>query len=314
MTRAPFRQGDTEDFSADLDDLLMELEEEENAEPELDNLLESGLMSLSGGEYHREEDFEFFSMPEEEPEPEQEIHQVEDVKDLAAPAIILEHIYKDYSAGTHALRDVSLTIRKGEFVFLVGSSGSGKSTFIRLLLKEIDPSSGRIYVNSRDITRMRRRAVPKYRRGLGVVFQNYRLLKDRTVYENVAFAQRIVGVSNLKIRKRVNEMLRMVGLFEKQRAYPKELSGGEQQRVAIARALVNNPVILLADEPTGNLDPKMSWEIMKLLDDINRNGTTVVVVTHNREIVDRMQKRVLTLNKGYLISDEKRGGYSHEHK
>ncbi|WP_343209592.1 cell division ATP-binding protein FtsE [Anaerolentibacter hominis] len=232
---------------------------------------------------------------------------------MAEPVIVFEHVCKDYPSGTHAIRDLSLTIRKGEFVFLVGSSGSGKSTFIRLLLKEIEPSSGRLYVNSKELTRMRRRQVPRYRRGIGVVFQNFRLLKDRSVFENVAFAQRIVGVSNVKIRRNVKNMLNMVELADRRNAFPKELSGGEQQRVAIARALVNNPVILLADEPTGNLDPKMSWEIMKLLDEINKKGTTVVVVTHNREIVDRMQKRVITLNRGVLVSDEKKGGYTYEH-
>ncbi len=241
------------------------------------------------------------------------IRRVEDVRDLAEPVIVFEHVCKDYPSGTHAIRDLSLTIRKGEFVFLVGSSGSGKSTFIRLLLKEIEPSSGRLYVNSKELTRMRRRQVPRYRRGIGVVFQNFRLLKDRSVFENVAFAQRIVGVSNVKIRRNVKNMLNMVELADRRNAFPKELSGGEQQRVAIARALVNNPVILLADEPTGNLDPKMSWEIMKLLDEINKKGTTVVVVTHNREIVDRMQKRVITLNRGVLVSDEKKGGYTYEH-
>ncbi|MBR1758363.1 MAG: cell division ATP-binding protein FtsE [Lachnospiraceae bacterium] len=224
----------------------------------------------------------------------------------------MEDVVKDFPNGTHALKGISLTIRKGEFVFLVGPSGSGKSTFIRLLLKELEPTSGKIYINTKDLTRMKRRAVPKYRRGIGVVFQNFRLLRDRNVYENVAFAQRIIGVPGIKLRKNVNEMLRMVGLYEKQKSFPKELSGGEQQRVAIARALVNKPVILLADEPTGNLDPKMSWEIMQLLEEINRNGTTVVVVTHNRDIVNRMRKRVITLHKGVIVSDEKKGGYSYE--
>lgn len=304
------------ELDANLEALLQELEEEKEQD-DMDDLLERE-MTAADGAYPEdravpEADGTEYEPPEESEE-EEVIRRVEDVKDIAEPVIRFEHVYKDYPSGTHAIKDLSLTIRKGEFVFLVGSSGSGKSTFIKMLLKEIEPTSGKIYINSREITRMRRRAVPKYRRGIGVVFQNFRLLKDRTVYDNVAFAQRIVGVPNMRIRKNVNEMLRTVGLFEKQHALPRELSGGEQQRVAIARALVNNPVILLADEPTGNLDPKMSWEIMKLLEEVNKNGTTVVVVTHNREIVDRMQKRVVTLNKGYLVSDEKKGGYSYERK
>jgi len=232
------------------------------------------------------------------------------VYDLRDSVMMFDHVVKDYDAVTHALKDVSINIRKGEFVFLVGSSGSGKSTFIRLLLKEIDPTSGRIYVNNREITRMRRRQIPKYRRGIGCVFQSFRLLKDRTIYENVAFAQRIVGVPEVKIRKNVMEMLMLVGLEGKKNYYPRELSGGEQQRVAIARALVNKPVILLADEPTGNLDPEMSWDIMKLLEEVNKNGTTVVVVTHNQDIVNRMQKRVVRLKSGCVVDDKAKGGYS----
>jgi cell division transport system ATP-binding protein len=231
---------------------------------------------------------------------------------IEPPIIVLEHVSKSYQKDVDAVKDVSLKIRKGEFVFIVGCSGSGKSTLIKLLLKEIEPTSGKIYVSGKDITRLKRRAVPKFRRNLGIVFQDFRLLKDRNVYENVAFAQRVIEKPIRTIQRNVPAMLSLVGLSDKLEAYPKELSGGEQQRVALARALVNNPLILLADEPTGNLDPKNSWEIMSLLDEINKRGTTVVVVTHNVEIVDAMQKRVITMNKGILVSDEQKGGYSNE--
>lgn len=229
-----------------------------------------------------------------------------------APIISLEHVSKAYSAGAPALNDVSLHINKGEFVFIVGDSGSGKSTLIKLLLRELLPSSGRIMVNGTDVVRLRRRQIPKFRRNLGVVFQDFRLLNDRNVYENVAFAQRIIQKSGREIRKNVPSILSIVGLAGKYKAKPKQLSGGEQQRVAIARALVNKPQILLADEPTGNLDPKITWEIMNLLEKINNNGTTVVVVTHNREIVNDMQKRVITMRKGVIVSDEEKGGYIDE--
>jgi cell division transport system ATP-binding protein len=228
------------------------------------------------------------------------------------PIIILENVSKTYPAGTKALHDLSLTIEKGEFVFIVGSSGSGKSTLIKLLLKEIDPTSGKIEVNGQDVTGMKHKQVAKYRRKLGVVFQDFRLLKDRNVFENVAFALQVVGRSNYTIRRKVPAILTIMGLSDKYASLPKQLSGGEQQRVALARALVNKPAILLADEPTGNLDPKNSWEIMKLLDEINKTGTTVVVVTHNSEIVNAMQKRVITMKKGVVISDEKKGGYSYD--
>ncbi|MDK2807857.1 MAG: cell division transport system ATP-binding protein [Clostridiales bacterium] len=227
------------------------------------------------------------------------------------PIITLENVSKTYSAGSDALQDVSLNIQKGEFVFIVGSSGSGKSTLIKLLLKEIEPSGGTIRVNGQDLAKMKRKQVPKYRRKLGVVFQDFRLLKDRSVFENVAFAQRIVGKSNHTIRRQVPAMLSLMGLSEKLMSYPKQLSGGEQQRVALARALVNKPPILLADEPTGNLDPKNSWEIMNLLEEINKTGTTVLVVTHNHEIVNAMQKRVITMKHGILVSDEEKGGYNY---
>ena len=223
--------------------------------------------------------------------------------------ITLDSVSKTYSAGVPALQSVSLQIEKGEFVFIVGNSGSGKSTLIKLLLKELDPTSGSIRVNGQELTTMKRKQVAKYRRGIGVVFQDFRLLKDRNVFENVAFAQRVIGKSNYIIKRQVPAILALMGLSEKLMAYPTQLSGGEQQRVAIARALVNKPGLLLADEPTGNLDPKNSWEIMSLLDEINKNGTTVVVVTHNREIVDAMQKRVITMRNGLIISDEQKGGY-----
>ena len=221
--------------------------------------------------------------------------------------IVLDNVCKTYSTGVSALNGVNLRIRKGEFVFIVGSRGSGKTTLFKLLLKELEPTSGRIYINSQNIGRLRRRRIPKMRRGIGVVFQDFRLLKDRNIYENIAFAQRVVGKPAKVIKETVPQMLSLVGLADKAESLPGELSGGEQQRVSLARALVNNPPILLADEPTGNLDPANAWEIMKLLEDINKRGTTVVVVTHNRDIVERMQKRVITIDKGVVISDEKGG-------
>ena len=223
--------------------------------------------------------------------------------------ITLENVSKSYAKGQPALNDVSLHIDKGEFVFIVGNSGSGKSTLIKLLLKELEPTSGTIIVNDQNLGKMKRRKVPKYRRGVGVVFQDFRLLKDRNVYENVAFAQRVIERPNRVIKKRVPEILTLVGLAEKYKSFPRELSGVEQQRVALARALVNRPNILLADEPTGNLDPKNSLEIMKLLEEINERGTTVLVVTHNREIVNSFRKRVITMRKGVIVSDEEEGGY-----
>lgn len=226
--------------------------------------------------------------------------------------IELSNVSKIYEKGNTAIRDLTLNIEDGEFVFVVGNSGSGKSTLIRLLLKEIEPNSGKIVVNGMDLGRMPRRYVPKYRRTLGVVFQDFRLLKDRNVYENIAFAQRVVGAPSRHIKASVPAMLTMVGLSAKYKSYPRQLSGGEQQRVAIARALINKPDLLLADEPTGNLDPKNAWEIMKLLEEINKQGTTVVVVTHSHEIVDRMQKRVIAMKHGVIVSDEKKGGYTYE--
>ena len=224
--------------------------------------------------------------------------------------IKLEHVSKSYSAGIPALNDISLNIEEGEFVFIVGNSGSGKSTLIKLLLKELEPTKGVITINNRNLNAIRRKQIPKYRRNVGVVFQDFRLLKDRNVYENVAFAQKVIGTPARLIRSSVPTMLSMVGLAAKYKSYPKQLSGGEQQRVAIARALVNQPKILLADEPTGNLDNHNAWEIMKLLEEINQKGTTVVVVTHNLEIVKAMKKRVITMKKGVIISDERKAGYT----
>jgi len=225
--------------------------------------------------------------------------------------ISLEHVSKSYAAGIPALNDVNITIEDGEFVFVVGESGSGKSTLIKLLLKELNPTDGTITVNGHRLNKLKRRHIPKFRRNIGVVFQDFRLLEDRNVYENVAFAQRVIGESNRVIKKNVPAMLSMVGLAAKYRSFPKQLSGGEQQRVAIARALINEPSILLADEPTGNLDNNNAWETMKLLEEINGKGTTVIVVTHNMEIVKAMNKRVITINKGVVVSDE-RGGDSDE--
>ena len=223
--------------------------------------------------------------------------------------IDLVDVSKSYGPGLPAVNHANLHIDKGEFVFIVGNSGSGKTTLVKLLMKELDSTSGQITVSGERLEKMKHRRVAKYRRKLGVVFQDFRLLKDRNVYENVAFAQRVVNRPTRVIRKRVPEVLQEVGLAGKYKSFPDELSGGEQQRVALARALVNRPDILLADEPTGNLDPKTSEEIMKLLEQINDRGTTVVVVTHNKDIVNSMRKRVVTMHEGSIISDEKEGEY-----
>ena len=224
--------------------------------------------------------------------------------------ITLDGVTKSYNTkGQPAINNISLHINKGEFVFIVGNSGSGKSTLIKLLLKELDATSGTIKVNGYEVNKLRRRKIPKFRRGIGCVFQDFRLLPDRNVYENVAFAQRVIEMPNRVIKKRVPEILTLVGLAAKYKSLPDELSGGEQQRVALARALVNRPNLLLADEPTGNLDPTNSIEIMRLLEEINERGTTVLVVTHNCEIVNEMKKRVITLKSGVIISDQQEGGY-----
>ena len=223
--------------------------------------------------------------------------------------IDLDRVSKQYERGKSAVDEISLHVDQGEFVFVVGDSGSGKSTLIRLLLKELEPTEGIITVNGKVLNTMRRRKIPAYRRDLGVVFQDFRLLPEMDVYENVAFAMRAVEAPARRIRQRVPEVLKEVGLAEKYNSLPRELSGGEQQRVAIARAIVNRPKILLADEPTGNLDPRNSYEIMKLIESINHRGTTVLVVTHNKDLVNQFQKRVIAMKQGAIARDVEEGGY-----
>ena len=225
--------------------------------------------------------------------------------------INIEHVTKVYPNGTIGVEDININIEKGEFVFLVGSSGSGKSTMIKLLLKELDPTEGTITINSVKTGELRRSQIPYLRRNVGVVFQDFRLLPNKTVFENVAFAMQVIEAPTKTIRRNVPTVLSLVGLRDKSKVYPRELSGGEQQRTALARAIVNNPPILIADEPTGNLDPATAWDIMTLLEEINKRGTTVVIATHAKDIVDQMQKRVITLSDGHIIRDKK-GGYSDE--
>ena len=230
----------------------------------------------------------------------------------AGNVITMRDVHKSYAKNTDALNGVTIDIKDGEFVFIVGDSGSGKSTLIKLLLHELTPTVGDINVLGYDMATLPHRKIAKFRRNLGIVFQDFRLLKDRTVYDNVAFAERIIQTPTKSIKKDVPRMLDIVGLSDKYKSRPQELSGGEQQRVALARAIINHPFILLADEPTGNLDPRNSWEIMQLLERVNKEGTTVVVVTHNREIVNAMHKRVITMKQGVIISDEEHGGYTEE--
>ena len=225
--------------------------------------------------------------------------------------ITLKNVSKVYPNGTEGLKNVSLHIDKGEFVFVVGLSGSGKSTMIKLLTKEINPEEGEITINSIDTVNMKRSKIPYLRRNIGIVFQDFRLLENKTVYENVAFAMQVVEAPPKIIKRNIPTVLSLVGLKDKAHVYPNELSGGEQQRTALARAIVNNPPILIADEPTGNLDPATSWDIMSLLDEINKRGTTVVIATHAKDIVDRMQKRVIALDNGEVVRDSK-GGYDDE--
>lgn len=221
--------------------------------------------------------------------------------------IRLEKVNKSYEEGIHAICDMSIHIKKGEFVFLVGHSGSGKSTFFKMLLKEIEPTSGEIYVDGESLKKISKRKIPKYRRKIGVVFQDFRLLEDYTVYENVALAQRVIGIRPRQIHNNVLLILTKLGLADRQKSYPRQLSGGEQQRVAIARALVNQPEILLADEPTGNIDSENAKGFMKLLEQINKKmNTTVVVVTHDRSLVEKMGKRVIIMKDGKVISDQKK--------
>jgi cell division transport system ATP-binding protein len=224
-------------------------------------------------------------------------------------AIVFDSVTKVYEPGVTALKDVSFAIEKGEFVFVVGASGSGKSTMIRLILKELEPSAGRILVGGRDLSRLRRGKIPQLRRNVGCVFQDFKLLPNRTAAENVAYALKVQGEGQNGIRRKVPEVLNLVGLAHKMNSLPDELSGGEQQRVSIARAFVNHPPLLICDEPTGNLDPDTSVGIMQLLYRINRSGTTILMVTHDREMVDKMRRRVLALSEGKLERDERRGGY-----
>ena len=226
--------------------------------------------------------------------------------------IEFKNVSKIYNNNVHALKNVSVKIERGEFVFLVGPSGAGKSTFIKMLLKEVDPTSGTIMNNGIDLSTLKRSQVPYYRRKVGMVFQDFRLIPNLSVYENVAFAMRVVGASSREIRKRVPTVLSLVGLSDKYKVFPHELSGGEQQRISLARAIVNNPSLLIADEPTGNLDPETAKEIMALLDDINKAGTTILMATHAKDIVDMMKKRVLAVEKGVIVRDEKRGKYEYE--
>jgi len=225
------------------------------------------------------------------------------------PMIVFEAVKKVYEPNVVALRETSFVIEKGEFVFLVGPSGSGKSTIMRLLLKELDPTAGRILVGGRELARLRGNKVPMLRRNIGCVFQDFKLLTDRTAYDNVAYALKVQGESKVQIRAKVPETLALVGLGSKMNNFPHELSGGEQQRVSVARAFVNHPPLLICDEPTGNLDPDTSVGIMQLLYRINRTGTTVLMATHDREMVDKMRKRVIALEEGVVVRDERRGGY-----
>ena len=226
--------------------------------------------------------------------------------------IEFRNVSKVYNKNVKALTNVNINIDKGEFVFLVGPSGAGKSTLIKMLLKEVEPSTGNIVMGNEDLSKIKRRQIPYHRRKIGMVFQDFRLIPTLNVYENVAFAMRVVGASPKEIRKRVPMVLSLVGLSNKYKMFPTELSGGEQQRVSIARAIVNNPKVLIADEPTGNLDPETAKEIMELIDDINKAGTTVVMATHAKEIVNSMKKRVIAIDKGEVVSDVQKGGYEYE--
>lgn len=221
-------------------------------------------------------------------------------------------VSKIYRGGSVALQDINVRIEQGEFVFIVGPSGAGKSTFFKMLFREVLPSSGKVIVNGHDLVKMTDKEIPYFRRQLGIVFQDYRLLPDRTVYDNVAFAMQVIETPYRKIKRRVNDVLDLVGLRKRAHAYPTELSGGEQQRIAIARAIVNDPILLIADEPTGNLDPETSWEIMDIFREVNKSGTTIVMATHDREIVDEMEKRVIAIEHGHIVRDDAKGVYGYE--
>ena len=226
--------------------------------------------------------------------------------------IEFKNVSKVYDNNVKALSNVNIKIDAGDFVFLVGPSGAGKSTFVKMLLKEIEPSEGQIIVDGIELSKIKRKKVPFHRRKIGMVFQDFRLIPSLNVYENVAFAMRVLEASPSEIKKQVPIALSLVGLSNKQKMFPNQLSGGEQQRVSIARAIVNKPLVLIADEPTGNLDPETAKEIMALIEDINRSGTTVVMATHAKEIVDDMQKRVIAIEKGQVVRDEENGGYEYE--
>lgn len=221
-------------------------------------------------------------------------------------------VSKIYPGGSVALQDINVRIEQGEFVFIVGPSGAGKSTFFKMLFREVLPSSGKVIVNGHDLVKMTDKEIPYFRRQLGIVFQDYRLLPDRTVYDNVAFAMQVIETPYRKIKRRVNDVLDLVGLRKRAHAYPTELSGGEQQRIAIARAIVNDPILLIADEPTGNLDPETSWEIMDIFREVNKSGTTIVMATHDREIVDEMEKRVIAIEHRHIVRDDAKGVYGYE--
>lgn len=226
--------------------------------------------------------------------------------------IEFKNVNKKYPTGVSAVRNASFKIENGDFVFLVGSSGSGKSTLIKMILKELDPTSGKIYIDGTDITKIKKKDIPYLRRKMGVVFQDFRLIADKTVYENVAFAMYMIGASPKHIKRQVPMVLSLVGISDKANQMPDQLSGGEQQRVAIARALVNNPSVIIADEPTGNLDPQTAWDIMALFREISKRGTTIVMATHAQEIVDMMNEKVLEIQKGVIVRFERKGGYNSE--
>ena len=224
----------------------------------------------------------------------------------------MQDVSKVYPGGSVALQNVDIHIKPGEFVFVVGPSGAGKSTFIKMLFREVLPTTGSIFVNDVDILSLTSKEIPYLRRQLGIIFQDYRLLPDRTVYENVAFAMQVIETPRRKIKRRVLNVLDLVGLRHRANAYPNELSGGEQQRIAIARAIVNDPILVIADEPTGNLDPETSWDIMEIFKEINATGTTIVMATHDKEIVDAMGKRVIAIENGHIVRDEANGVYGYE--
>lgn len=226
--------------------------------------------------------------------------------------LLMTDVSKTYPSGSVALRDVNIHIQPGEFVFVVGPSGAGKSTFIKMLFREVIPTTGNIYVNGVDLLELKEKEIPYLRRQLGIIFQDYRLLPDRTVYDNVAFAMQVIETPYRKIKRRVMSVLDLVGLRKRANSYPTELSGGEQQRVAIARAIVNDPLLVIADEPTGNLDPETSWDIMRIFSEIYESGTTIVMATHDKEIVDNMEKRVIAIEKGSIVRDDLKGVYGYE--